>query len=77
MSKIDQWNEAVESLSGNHSFLVFLDGIKAMKEEAVNELTIPDVISDDRKTLAIIGEIKFARRIVELFEDYVKNDIVD
>jgi hypothetical protein len=46
-------------------------------EDAVNELTNPEVLSDDRKTLALIGEITFARRVVDLFEDYVKKDIVD
>ena len=77
MQNIDQWNEAIESLAGNHSFQVFLNGIRGMKEDAVDELTISEVHSDDRKTLALIGEIKFAKRIVDLFEDYIKNDIVD
>lgn len=73
----EEWNNAIESLAGNHSFLTFLDGIKSMKDDAVDELTVPEVLADDRKTLALIGEIKFARRIVDLFEDYVKKDIVD
>jgi hypothetical protein len=72
-----EWSDAIANLAGNHSFRIFLDGIHAIRDDAVNDATLPDNIASERKTMFLLGKVAFAREITDLFGDYTNKDVVD
>ena len=71
------WENAIKNLAGNPYFQKFMEGVAALREDAICEAEMLENVSDEHKTCALIGKSKALREIIDLYGDYLKQTNVD
>lgn len=62
---------AMAELVNNHHFAEFMNAVRTLRENTVQDLCSAEVVKNDRATCAAIGELSSYNSIIEIYEDYL------
>lgn len=66
-----QFREAMASLASNPNFGRFMDLLKEQQQAIIEDLCSNEVIDNDKRTAACIGELRNNRYVLSIYEDFL------